>query len=130
MIVSGARSVVYGSVEDSFEKIASIWSGYIEAKTGVVGALDAADVARMMVLFKLARDLGPVPIRDNLVDSHGYLICLGNLTGRNSESNSVDPVGAQYSPADVALQPPKDGGKAAASTGKGRKRPSRRRKGK
>lgn len=135
-IVCGARNATYGKPEDNFERIAFMWSGYIAAKTGVRDALDNADVARMMTIFKLARDLGPVPTRDNLVDSHGYLMCLGNMTGRNSESNHVDPVGPQYDPRDVALSGEEckviiDGVafKATAAKGPGRKRKGGRPKG-
>ena len=132
-VVCGARNATYGKPEDNFERIAFMWSGYIAAKTGVRDALDNADVARMMTIFKLARDLGPVPTRDNLVDSHGYLMCLGNMTGRNSESNHVDPVGPQYDPRDVAICRTMDDAEfyktVAASKGAGRKRKGGRPKG-
>jgi hypothetical protein len=84
-IVNGARSKQYGSPERNFDKIASLWGAYLGRN------LDAADVARMMVLFKIARDLGPKPVRDNLVDAHGYLMCLGQVTGRNAdEARTLD----------------------------------------
>lgn len=48
-IVNGARNQTYGNVEDNFDRIASLWSIYLDT------AVTPIDVAIMMVLLKTAR---------------------------------------------------------------------------
>ena len=64
-ITGGCRQEAYGSPEDNFREIAGYWSNYLKKK------IEPADVARMMILLKIARQTHN-PKRDNLVDIAGY----------------------------------------------------------
>jgi hypothetical protein len=68
-IVCGDRDQQYGKPEDSFYVIAKLWSDYI------MSYLDERDVAMMMILLKVARDVSGESKRDNLVDIAGYAAC-------------------------------------------------------
>lgn len=68
-IVCGDRDQQYGKPEDSFCVIAKLWSDYI------MRYLDERDVAMMMILLKVARDVSGESKRDNLVDIAGYAAC-------------------------------------------------------
>ena len=66
-VISGARQEKYGSPEDSFQKIADLWSTHLDHP------ISAQDVSLMMILLKVAR----VPekkkaSRDTMVDIAGY----------------------------------------------------------
>lgn len=64
------RGASYGGIEDNFGVIAEMWGAYL----GKAVALDASDVANMMILLKVSRNrrLG---VRDNWVDIAGYAAC-------------------------------------------------------
>lgn len=68
-IVCGDRDQQYGKPEDSFYVIAELWSAYTLSK------IDERDVAMMMILLKVARDVSGEPKRDNLIDIVGYAAC-------------------------------------------------------
>lgn len=70
--VNGEREQTYGSPEDSFDRIANLWSAYLKT------ALTGLDVAKMMILFKLART-GERAYLDNWVDIAGYAACAGEI---------------------------------------------------
>jgi hypothetical protein len=71
-IVNGDRQKDYGSINDSFCRIAGLWSAY----TGIT--LDKYDVAKMMILLKVSRaKLGNH--RDSYVDIVGYVECVDKL---------------------------------------------------
>lgn len=70
--VNGERQRTYGSPEDSFDRIAHLWSAYLRT------ALTGLDVAKMMILFKLART-GEQAYLDNWVDIAGYAACAGEI---------------------------------------------------
>lgn len=70
--VNGEREQTYGSPEDSFNRIANLWSAYLNV------ALTGLDVAKMMILFKLART-GERAYLDNWVDIAGYAACAGEI---------------------------------------------------
>ena len=71
------RGVEYGKPEDNFATIARLWRAYL----GV--AVNAQDVAMMMVLFKVARAKSAPGHGDNLVDIAGYAACAAELGTRN-----------------------------------------------
>lgn len=77
--VNGEREQTYGSPEDSFDRIAYLWSAYLEV------ALTGLDVAKMMILFKLARTREQAYL-DNWVDIAGYAACAGEI-----EDGSYNP---------------------------------------
>jgi hypothetical protein len=66
-VISGVRQDEYGSPEDSFKKIASLWSTHLDQ------SITEQDVALMMVLLKVARvPDGKKASRDTMVDIAGY----------------------------------------------------------
>jgi hypothetical protein len=73
-IVTKDRNNVYGPPEDSFKVIAAYWNTYL--KHSNVATVDAADVAIMMALMKMARLTSNKQHRDSAVDAAGYLACL------------------------------------------------------
>lgn len=71
-IVNGQRQEDYGSINNSFQRIAGLWSAY----TGFT--IDKYDVAKMMMLLKISRaKLGNH--RDSYVDIVGYVECVDKL---------------------------------------------------
>lgn len=83
-IVQGERQSAYGSPEDSFSAIAGLWNGYFAARRGCHD-LSAEDVANMMILLKVARNMRSCK-RDNVVDVIGYAMCLARLQGIEQEA--------------------------------------------
>lgn len=80
--VCGDRDQQYGSPENSFKAIASMWAGYLEAKGCVFPngeELSAKDAAAMMVLFKTARIATGQTKADNWIDIAGYAACGGEI---------------------------------------------------
>ena len=73
-IVTKDRNNVYGPPEDSFQVVAAYWNTYL--KHSKVATVDAADVAIMMALMKMARLTFNKRHRDSAVDAAGYLACL------------------------------------------------------
>ncbi|WP_408895915.1 DUF6378 domain-containing protein [Nocardioides sp. R1-1] len=81
-LVFGDREDDYGHPRQSFTRIAALWSILLGDKLEDGEWIAPEDVARLMVAFKLARDVAN-PKRDNRVDGIGYLISLDRLeTGR------------------------------------------------
>ena len=77
-IVCGERQDQYGNPEDNFERIADLWTSYLNADV----MLQAADVACMMMLLKIARIATGTGKDDNWVDIAGYAACGGEIDGR------------------------------------------------
>jgi len=72
-LINGERRTLYGDPEDSFETIAAFWSTYINAKfDGSVVNLDKYDVALLMVLYKMSREVEAYK-DDNWTDMAGYI---------------------------------------------------------
>ena len=65
-LINGARAKQYGSAQESFDCIATMWSAYMGDE------ISAADVCHMMALLKIAR-LRNGPHRDSNVDGAGYM---------------------------------------------------------
>lgn len=81
-LIYGDREDTYGHPRESFTRIAALWSVLLGDKLGDGEWISPEDVGRMMVAFKLSRDVHS-PKRDNRVDAIGYLIALDRLeTGR------------------------------------------------
>lgn len=79
--VCGDRQQSYGSPEDNFKLIANLWGLY----TGY--ALDAQDVAVMMILLKIARISTGTNKDDNWVDIAGYAACGAEVNSKEAETN-------------------------------------------
>ena len=80
-IVCGDRNKQYGEPEDSFRAIAEFWGTYVReicVSTGADVCINAADVAMMMVLLKVARTFGGTKA-DTYIDIAGYAACAGEI---------------------------------------------------
>ena len=67
LVITQERMAEYGHPANVHKHVASLWTGYL----GVL--VTTKDVALMMVLFKMGREMTKRG-RDNLVDMHGYLL--------------------------------------------------------
>ena len=74
-ITTGDRQEQHGSPQETFDAIATLWSGY----TGK--SLSAVDVCNMMVLLKVARTQHGKVNPDDFVDQCGYAALAGELSG-------------------------------------------------
>ena len=71
------RSTSYGTPEDNFNRVASLWQSYLNGKEQ--GEITALDVAHMMILFKIGRTMGGANKVDNYVDIAGYAVCAAEI---------------------------------------------------
>ncbi len=71
-IVDGKRNDDYGNINDSFQRIAGLWSAY----TGFT--ITKYDIAKMMMLLKISRAKNGNH-RDSYVDIVGYVECVDKL---------------------------------------------------
>lgn len=71
--VLGDRTQTYGPPEDSFGRIAELWSVYLGTQ------VTAGNVAAMMILLKVARGGDHL---DNWVDIAGYAACGAEICTR------------------------------------------------
>ena len=71
-LINKDRRHEYGPAKESFQRIADMWSIYLNTK------VTPKDVALCMVLFKICREMGK-PKLDNLVDAAGYIGLAGDL---------------------------------------------------
>lgn len=89
--VCGDRDSQYGSPENSFRAIASMWNSYLYAKGLIENnstewkSIVPQDVAAMMVLFKMARVATGQNKADNWIDGAGYCACGGEIAGKVRE---------------------------------------------
>ena len=74
-LIDGQRAIDYGDVNESFTRIAGLWSAYLNVE------IDAHDVAYMMVLLKVSRLRGSKGHPDSLIDAIAYLLCSDRLEG-------------------------------------------------
>lgn len=84
-IVCGARREAYGTPEQNFERIASLWRVYLSLAHGYDDDITALDVAAMMRLMKEARLIETPDHRDSYVDLVGYALCGAEIALSNEE---------------------------------------------
>ena len=80
--VCGQRAQDYGTPEDSFQKIAALWTAYLSNNSIVDTVFSASDVAAMMALLKIARISENPQHMDSWVDGCGYFACGGEIAGK------------------------------------------------
>lgn len=87
--VCGSREEDYGSPEDNFRTIASLWNSYLygaglmeNPTPHVWKGLKPKDVAAMLALLKVARIAGNRPKPDNWIDLAGYAACGAEISTR------------------------------------------------
>lgn len=95
-IINGDRQQSYGNPEDTHGVIAELWNGYMRAKSiaakpdaekkGLMplATVSPKDVALMMVLFKIGRELNGAGCKDNMVDAAGYVALAADM---NEQAN-------------------------------------------
>ena len=71
--VCKSRQEQYGSVEDSFAKIAALWSAYLGVE------ISPLDACMMMGQMKVARIKTGVFKEDSFIDACGYIACAAEL---------------------------------------------------
>lgn len=71
-LVQGPRQSDYGDMDDSFKRIAALWSSYLGLH------IDSLDVVKMMILLKVSRAKHNNH-RDSYVDIVGYVACADQL---------------------------------------------------
>lgn len=86
-IVNGARRGAYGTPEQNFQRIATLWTAYIGLRNpdlqtqGLAPSIEPHDVAAMMRLLKEARLIETPDHRDSFVDLVGYALCGAEVSG-------------------------------------------------
>lgn len=80
-IVGGDRQKDYGDINESFTRIAGLWSAYLGRH------VDKYDVAKMMMLLKISRAKNGNH-RDSYVDIVGYVECVDKLIAMDLETNA------------------------------------------
>lgn len=83
--VNGQREQDYGTPEDNFASIASLWTTYLQTKNKNItnAKITSLDVAMMMSLLKVARVASGTGSRDCFVDLAGYAACAGEIANYN-----------------------------------------------
>ena len=77
-MVNGDRQTDYGTPENNFQTIASLWDIYLSTMTN---RLTGKDVAAMLALLKIARIASGHAKPDNWIDLAGYAACGGEIEG-------------------------------------------------
>jgi len=76
-VVLGDRQDAYGNPKADFERTALVWTGILNGK--LKQPITAEDIPLLMIGLKLCRQAHKHK-DDNLIDIHGYGICLEWLT--------------------------------------------------
>ena len=74
--INGNRNDDYGAPKDALRQVAQFWSAYLSK------AITASDVAKMMLLLKLARSMNDYK-RDTYIDGVAYLLIAEDLDNGN-----------------------------------------------
>jgi Domain of unknown function (DUF6378) len=108
-IVYGDREKTYDHPSRNFDRTVQMWNGYLRAKYEEHAIdLDSHDVAWMMALLKLAREIHTHK-RDNVVDAIGYIACVEKMIDfddarmKRYDSEYAQETFGEISPADAAL---------------------------
>ena len=77
-IQGGNRQQDYGNPKSNLLEIGASWEWYLKTSCNADVSISARDVAHMMILMKIARNVHK-PKRDNWVDIAGYSQCGGKI---------------------------------------------------
>lgn len=80
-VVNGPRAIHYGPPTANFQRIADLWTAWLNGRPDQDEPLTPYDVTYMMVLMKLARLQHQPYHRDSVVDIAGYAACAEKLAG-------------------------------------------------
>ena len=81
--VCNDREKQYGSPEDNFKVIASLWSTYKSVE------ITATDVTMMMALLKIARIKTGTATEDSFADLAGYAACGSEIASNNRQYDTM-----------------------------------------
>ncbi len=81
-LVTGERRDAHGEAEDSFRQVAGLWGAYFDFRY----IFGPQDVAAMMVLFKIGRQMQNHEHADNYVDMAGYVALWGEMALRKEQA--------------------------------------------
>lgn len=84
------RGGIYGHPYDNFNNIATLWTDYIVMSHGSEIRLTREDVAKMMILLKIARSVNQTQDADTIDDIGGYAKCIHMIREmQNRETNII-----------------------------------------
>lgn len=90
-IINGARQDQYGNPENSFTIISEFWTVYMTNKQkrpdALLGFIGRKDVALMMALMKIAREMNGAGKEDNLIDAAGYIGLAADMSDYKEDNN-------------------------------------------
>lgn len=69
------RQATHGKPENTFEHHAMLWTAYLRSRLSITAEISSVDVANMMILFKVGRNIANPGNLDNYVDIAGYAAC-------------------------------------------------------
>lgn len=98
----------YAAPEDNFQRVRDGWVWYLGMKGIRANELTASDVARMMILFKLARLHTTPGHHDSWVDIAGYAVCGEDIEAgkkEKKEPESQQPMGLKKEYERVVQEP-------------------------
>lgn len=79
-LTSNDRQADYDHPTPNHERIAALWNAYLAIRKDSRSPISAADVATMMILLKIARNVFK-PKEDSIIDIAGYARCLAKIQG-------------------------------------------------
>ena len=89
LLTEGVRQRDYDHPGPNHWRISRLWNAYLSIRKNPTDGISPLDVAWMMVLLKIARDVY-TPKRDNLVDACGYVRCIERMMGSMKVPGYVD----------------------------------------
>lgn len=85
-LVGGDRERQHGNKKENHDKIALMWTAYLDAKHNHNNlTITSFDVANMMELLKIARRLSGAHNIDDYIDAAGYAGVAGEIAGNAEE---------------------------------------------
>lgn len=82
--VCGDRELNYGTPEDNFRRIATLWNAWMQVRKDPYAPLAPWEVAIMMDLMKSARLANSPEHQDSWIDKAGYAACGADITGKDA----------------------------------------------
>lgn len=72
-LVHGDRQADYGHPYDNYKRLSLVWTGLLDDRLKTHEVITPEDCTMMLAAMKLVRQMNH-PKRDNIVDTHGYLM--------------------------------------------------------